>query len=240
MKVLYSDDERFTDSSVKSLFTAGPTPRDKDTLSWRPEAISILEKLNFDGTVLVPERRDWAVKFSYDDQVEWEKSALSNCTAMIFWVPRKFPSMKALTTNVEFGYWIVKKPTQLFYARPDDAEQIRYLDYMYFAETGRTAKNTLEDVLKEAVDFCNQDRRLNEINRKEDMNKTQRNNYFYTENGPNFSVLIKNENGQPFVEIKLDENQACFDVITKNRADIICNLLNYAKENGGFGLTERR
>ncbi len=157
MKVLYSDDERFTDSSVKSLFTAGPTPRDKDTLSWRPEAISILEKLNFDGTVLVPERRDWAVKFSYDDQVEWEKSALSNCTAMIFWVPRKFPSMKALTTNVEFGYWIVKKPTQLFYARPDDAEQIRYLDYMYFAETGRTAKNTLEDVLKEAVDFCNQD-----------------------------------------------------------------------------------
>ncbi len=72
------------------------------------------------------------------------------------------------------------------------------------------------------------------------MNTTEQNKYFYTENGPNFSVLIKNERGQPFVEIKLDENQACLDVITKNRADIICNLLNYAKENGGFGLTERK
>lgn len=72
------------------------------------------------------------------------------------------------------------------------------------------------------------------------MNTTEQNNYFYTENGPNFSVLIKTERGKLFAEIKLDENQTCFDIITKNRADIICNLLNYAKENGGFGLTERK
>jgi len=154
MKVIYSDEPNFTDSSVKSLFLAGPTPRDKDTPSWRPNAISILEKLNFDGIVLVPERKDWSVKFAYDDQIEWEKSGISACTAIVFWVPRKFPSMKALTTNVEFGYWIVKKPTQLFYSRPDDAEQVRYLDHMYAAETGRIAKNTLEGVLEEAVTYC--------------------------------------------------------------------------------------
>ena len=37
----------------KSIFLAGPTPRDAETKSWRPETIKLLT--GFDGTIFVPE-----------------------------------------------------------------------------------------------------------------------------------------------------------------------------------------
>jgi len=87
----------------KSIFLAGPTPRRHDVKSWRPEAISILEKIGFDGTVYVPEPEGWQSSIDYDDQVHWEWEALNAATVVAFWIPRDMIDMPALTTNVEFG-----------------------------------------------------------------------------------------------------------------------------------------
>ena len=60
------------------MFLAGPTPRDDNVISWRKEAIKLFDDFGFSGTLFVPERRNWKVKFEYTDQVEWELKALEN------------------------------------------------------------------------------------------------------------------------------------------------------------------
>jgi hypothetical protein len=88
----------------KSIFLAGPTPRDPLTPTWRREALRILEHdLQFDGTVLVPEKRDWGMHKDRDGQIHWEWEALNQATVVAFWVPRNLASLPAFTTNVEFG-----------------------------------------------------------------------------------------------------------------------------------------
>ena len=45
MKINYSDEDVV--KGEKSIFLAGPTPRNKDARSWRVEACNILEKYRF-------------------------------------------------------------------------------------------------------------------------------------------------------------------------------------------------
>lgn len=149
MKTLYADEPRFENGL--SIFLAGPTPRAKDVPSWRPEAIKTLEALGFTGTVLIPERKDWSVKFEYTDQIEWEAAGLDGATAILFWVPRRMDTMPALTTNIEFGYWIAKDAAKLVYGRPDDAASVRYLDEMFKKYNGSAIPNTLEASLRAAL-----------------------------------------------------------------------------------------
>lgn len=60
----------------RSIFLAGPTPRDKETPTWRNEALQILETLGYRGVVYVPEPRGkWA--HEYMDQVNWETMCLN-------------------------------------------------------------------------------------------------------------------------------------------------------------------
>lgn len=100
MTVNYSDQEVI--KGKKSIFLAGPTPREENVISWRAEACKILEKIGFNGVVYVPEYSTWKPKGEY--------VALTNATVIAFWVPRKLPSMPAFTTNVEFviGYIVGK------------------------------------------------------------------------------------------------------------------------------------
>lgn len=65
MIVNYSDQEII--KGEKSIFLAGPTPRGKDIISWRNEAIKILESLGFAGLVYVLEYSNWKPKDSYVD-----------------------------------------------------------------------------------------------------------------------------------------------------------------------------
>lgn len=88
---------------VRSLFLAGPTPRDPAVASWRPEALRLLEERGWAGTVFVPEARSGDVLREYDEQVEWELAALGRADAVVFWVPRDLATLPAFTTNVEFG-----------------------------------------------------------------------------------------------------------------------------------------
>ena len=154
MNVLNSD-QGFFDRQSPGIFLAGPTPRKATVKSWRPNAIEILEKLGFTGTVLVPERKDWSVKFDYTDQVDWEHDSMANAKAIVIWVPRCLETMPAFTTNVEFGYWLVKRPEAVLYGRPDLAPNTRYLDWLYVKETARPVHDSLESLLQSAIDKTN-------------------------------------------------------------------------------------
>jgi len=134
-----------------SLFLAGPTPRSKDVPSWRPEALSILESLNYPATVFVPERNDWEVKFEYEDQVEWEHTGLENASLILFWVPRELKTMPGFITNVEFGRYV--DSGRCLYGRPDDAPKNRYLDWMYEKYTSLKPLSTLSDLLETAINL---------------------------------------------------------------------------------------
>lgn len=109
----------------RSIFLAGPTPRDDRTPSWRPEALAILQEKGFDGTVFVPEHETWASHDDYDAQVKWEIEALNRSTAIVFWVPRVLGTMPAFTTNVEFGMYLKSGRAVLGY--PEGAPKMAYL-----------------------------------------------------------------------------------------------------------------
>ena len=147
MKINYSDQEVI--KGEKSIFLAGPTPRGENALSWRKEACDILEKLGFGGVVYVPEYSSWKPKESYIDQAMWERNALTEATIIVFWVPRYLPDMPAFTTNVEFGYWL--KSGKVLYGRPDDADKIKYLDWLYELDYKVKPINNLQYLLETAV-----------------------------------------------------------------------------------------
>lgn len=153
MKVLYSDQGIFTGGL--SIFLAGPTPRKPEVPSWRPEAIKILESFAFNGTVLVPERVGGWAKANYDDQVDWERAGLALATKIVFWVPRDMATMPALTTNVEFGYWVAKSSERVLYGRPDSAPSTKYLDWLLSLEDSQaTIYNDLRTLLKDAAGYA--------------------------------------------------------------------------------------
>ena len=151
MIVNYSNQEII--KGDKSIFLAGPTPRDKDIISWRNEAIKILEKLGFDGIVYVPEYSTWKPKTDYVDQAMGERNGLSNGTIIVFWIPRYLPDTPAFTTNVEFGYWL--HTGKVVYGRPNDAEKIKYLDWLYRLDYNKEPIDSLEELLKTCVNEIN-------------------------------------------------------------------------------------
>lgn len=148
LKVVYAKEELPTEV-VKSIMLCGPTPRNLETKSWRPEAIELLKKLGYDGHVFVPEPRNGKFAGDYVDQVEWETSALNQADLIVFWVPRDMKSMQGLTTNIEWGLWADTGKCVL--GTPTEAEHVRYLQWM---ATKMKVPNysTLEATLQEAVE----------------------------------------------------------------------------------------
>jgi len=146
MKINYSDEEVI--KNKKSIFLAGPTPRSDKIVSWRVDACKNLEKIGFDGVVYVPEYSTMKPRGDYVDQVEWERDALKEASVILFWIPREFPDMPALTTNVEFGYWL--HTGKVIYGRPNNASKIKYLDWLYKKDTAKDPYNNIEELLDEA------------------------------------------------------------------------------------------
>jgi len=151
MIINYSDQEVI--KNKKSIFLAGPTPRNENVLSWRTDACKKLEELGFDGVVYVPEYSTWKPKMDYLDQVMWEREALTEATVIMFWIPRNLNDMPALTTNVEFGYWL--HSGKVIYGRPDNASKIKYLDWLYKEDYNKEPINNLEELLKETLLLVN-------------------------------------------------------------------------------------
>ena len=153
MTIIHSREE-LPKQLTKSIFLAGPTPRNDKSLGWRNEALQILDNLNYDGVVYVPENRD-DKPFNpddKDDQIEWEHKCLKAADAIVFWIPREFREdheMIALTTNVEFGLFF--NTDKLVIGGPDDAVKN---DYLKKISKGKYAwHNNLPELLKDAIDF---------------------------------------------------------------------------------------
>jgi len=167
--------ETLPDSWTKSVFLAGPTPRKGGPLSWRPEALRVLEAQGYDGVVFVPEDRDingCALNpEDYEAQILWEHEALRRADAIVFWVPRdlsidltllstpsgartidvkdmlKFP---AFTTNIEWGEWWDTGKVALGY--PPNAPKMGY--FRTKAKWKRIpVASTLEETLSAALEI---------------------------------------------------------------------------------------
>ena len=151
MRVNFSDEVVL--KGQKSIFFAGPTPRDEKVASWRVDAVKKLEELGFDGVVFVPEYSTWVPKTNYVDQANWEREALTEATIILFWIPRSLPDMPGFSTNVEFGYWLHSK--KVIYGRPDGAPKTKYLDWLYKTDYNEEPFNDLDKLLEYAVEIIN-------------------------------------------------------------------------------------
>jgi hypothetical protein len=60
-------------------------------------------------------------------------------------------TMPALTTNVEFGFWMGHEPKKVRYGRPPEAASTRYLDWMYRKFTGLEPKDNLNSLVDEVI-----------------------------------------------------------------------------------------
>ena len=152
MDVVYSGDSY--DSLKKSIFLAGPTPRSKDVLSWRNEAIKLFLDNGFDGTLVIPEREDkpyYEEENNYDE-IKWDLKALTDCDVVMMWIPRNC-DMLGLSSNVEFGYLLNKG--NMIYGRPNEAFRCELLDYLYKEKLGREYTDSLEKTVINTIKFIN-------------------------------------------------------------------------------------
>lgn len=137
------------DSFSKSIFLAGPTPRDKDVKSWRPDALKILEELKYDGVVFIPESRNGEKLKDYEVVIEWEERYLNMADVIVFWISRELKTMPAFTTNDEWGHW--KNSGKVVFGAPPEAQKVDYQKHYankYFVPASDTLKGTLENALK--------------------------------------------------------------------------------------------
>jgi len=143
---------------TKTIFLAGPTPRDPSVRGWRLNAIYHMVTKRFDGKVLIPEPRDGKWLENYDAQIEWEAEALRKATVLLFWIPRDLsttPSgelkMPAFTTNDEWG--VYKATGKVVLGVPDDAPNTRY--QLYYANKYKVPVSfTLEHTCANAIELA--------------------------------------------------------------------------------------
>jgi len=154
MTVVYSQEDMPKDET-KSMFLAGPVPRKEYELSWKNEALEILDSMGYNGVVYIPENRNPEQKegnFDLQAQLDWEYTCMCACDAIVFWIPREMRSdfeMIGLTTNVEFGRFL--NSNKLFCGCPDEAPRMEYLKLI--SRDKYEWHNTLEDTLKSVVQY---------------------------------------------------------------------------------------
>lgn len=147
MTVVYALEEA-PQTFSKSIFLAGPSPREPWHYNWRPEALEALERLGFDGVVFVPLPRDGEWTKFYDKQITWELTHLNMADIVAFWVPRS-KDLPALTTNVEYGLYLNSGKCVLGF--PPETPNMGYLVHHAKMEHIPVSQ-TLDETLQIAVD----------------------------------------------------------------------------------------
>lgn len=108
MKIIYAQ-QAIPNEINKSIFLAGPSLRPgQEGISWRLQALEILQALGYDGIVFVPEFEDGSFdeNFNWENQVRWETTCLEIADTILFHINRNIDkSLLGLTTNDEWGYW---------------------------------------------------------------------------------------------------------------------------------------
>lgn len=146
LEIVYAHEQ--WDKERPSVFLAGPSPREERHYNWRPEAIELLQRIDFDGAVFIPLPRDGNWLDDYDAQVAWELKYLDRATAIAFWIPRDRENLPAFTTNVEFGMFVKSGKIALGY--PKKAIKMRYLHALAEME-GVPIATTLEATIQHAI-----------------------------------------------------------------------------------------
>lgn len=149
MNCIYAH-EHPEDTSIQSVFLAGPSPRGNKDYDWRPEALRVLEEKGFKGNVYIPLPRkpEWTADFNYDAQIDWELKYLEASTLIIFWIPRDIEHLPGFTTNVEFGMFVKTGKVVLGY--PTDAPKMRYL-HRVAEKNNVPVSNSLEETIDLAL-----------------------------------------------------------------------------------------
>ena len=154
MHVVYSDPAPNGSMPMISpaVFLAGTTPRSPDVKSWRPEAINHFDSLRFESSIIVPEPFG-GVWRNPDDQVDWEQYYLERSKVILFWIPRNMATLPGLTTNIEFGIYMMSG--KLVVGIPNDAENVGYIKYCcrkfgipLFDNLGATCRLAAEQALQ--------------------------------------------------------------------------------------------
>lgn len=123
----------FPRKTVKSIFLLGPIPRLEETMeySWKPEAYRLLEELGYDGIVFDPEHETAYDRNNFDyvraPQINWEVEAMNRADIIVAWIPRQFPNMPALTSNIEMGEFF--KTGKLLIGYPEGSKRMEYIKF---------------------------------------------------------------------------------------------------------------
>lgn len=149
------------DEMQDAIFLAGPSHRpcmqEYFGKGWRDEATTILSKLGFQGTVLIPEYRDKIVpeQFSLTKQINWEEEAMYKASRILFWIPRDLEKLPGLTTNIEFGEFY-RKNNKVIVGIPDITGANSYIR-VKCEEYDIPLFDTLEKCVREAVSYFKSD-----------------------------------------------------------------------------------
>lgn len=157
MDLIYTCEEIPT-TITRSIFLAGPVPRETSVPSWKPEAIKILEDRGFDETVFVPEWKDFDTRQKATDptreyitQCNWESDAMAVSDVILFWIPRNMKTMIGLTTNHEHGEWFMSGKTVLGF--PRESENNDYLHVKSLQGVSGIPHDTLEETVDAALEL---------------------------------------------------------------------------------------
>lgn len=129
MKIIYAL-QAIPNEISKSIFLAGPSLRPgQDGTSWRIAALKILELLEYDGVVFVPEAEVGNFEdFDYERQIMWESKCLHMADNIVFFINRDIDNgLLGLTTNDEWGFW--KASGKCILITELDADKVRYQEW---------------------------------------------------------------------------------------------------------------
>ena len=152
MDIVFAHEE--WDKDAPSIFLAGPSPRQKGDINWRPAALTILDVLGFTGGVFVPLPRDGEWKSSEKvSQWDWEDEYLQKAESIAFWIPRDLVRAPGFTTNIEFGEYM--KSGKIAIGSPLHAKGMGYIRHR--AEKLEIPTfHGLKDVLESAMKITNE------------------------------------------------------------------------------------
>lgn len=152
MKIIYVGEDT-AESEEKSIFLAGPSPRNSSQEHWRPKAIELLKSYNYDGQIFCPLKEDGGWLGDYEKQAGWELEHLDRANCIMFWIPRDIKNgLYGFTTNVEFGLYAKSGKVVLGY--PENADKIKYLALLA-KKNDISAFNSLEETIQASINRLN-------------------------------------------------------------------------------------
>jgi 8-oxo-dGTP pyrophosphatase MutT (NUDIX family) len=139
----------------KSIYLMGPTPRNPEVKSWRPQALHLLETAGYDGVVFIPEVHPDKNVYAdsqqkYIELIAWQERCLHLADVILAWVPRDKENMPGLTTNDEWGKW--KDSGKIVFGAPEDSFSTRYLR-LYARKLNVPDATTLEQTVANALEL---------------------------------------------------------------------------------------